>query len=1162
GSTPDHPFYKDAPVPTEIPEGCRFTGWYEDQALTKPITNEEIREYVTTDDVTFYAGYEEVCTITYKFANDDKKGFIFVDDNRNDPESDDYVIKAAKGKPLGDAFPIVKYENPSDRLNTEQDYVFDGFYLSSDANPGSKIDLDSYIITGDTVLYAGFTSEMFTITFKDHDEILRKICIPKGGSYRYYDREKDAETVYGCPELLNKRYDYDTRPATRPTGLWTTNADGSGEIWSLNEDLHFYIDESGKKVTLGDNGFVPRSDMTFYAQYTETIKLSLDTDDYINKSASIKNRVLWFDEYNFDKEKTEHFAYVGKGTLYGYLGISDHRSKFKYDINNDKKFYRLGFKDKDCNEVYDISDAITKDNTVIYSKKSLLKAKVELCSGEGYFNEKTEMGSYIRYRTHELPDDYNESYGIIFDEPLINDKTRAFLGFYYPLTSDPESPDMNRPYQYMMYKEGKCTLVFPESVLKAAYNNLWLVAAYGTSVNVTLDAGEGAYFERENESSQNANDKYIREKTRIQKVAAGKNMVLSSHLSEIRNSSGRRFLGWYYRDDEDNEQKLVTSETGGAEYFRAYEDITIYAKWSGEPGDEQLPDISSLSIYGPINALKIGEKYETGIIVESSGTYDLKNVKWIVSDCTYDDSNNIKRQPVIVENNGNIIARAAGTAKIYAELDGVISNTITVTVSNEIIPAGVLFDPDITDYNLEIGDSVRVDLTFNPTWLDEAIAVTSTIPEVAEVRFLGNCLYIDAKKAGATIINLKSDIIDVSIGVSVSRPAEKVKAPISDPEVLDGETLTVDAGTVLRLYSETLGARIYYTTDGSEPDEASAEFVGTLNLDASKFTGPEESLTIKAKAYKGTDYAPSDTVTFTYKLSSDWGDITDDLKASVFENKISNVPTDLWYVIDGNRVDEKLTDYKVTYTGSKITFDDKILVYHGKRRLWQNRDYTLKYSNNINAAANDAVNKKNKSVAPSLTIKGKGSYAKTRVFAFEILKADIDDSVISSERVMSLSKAAKLGSVKPVITYNGKKLVAGSDYVLKFYKGDAVSEDKLIADPAKYVPSKDTEYTEGVYTIAIEDAPDSADGKKGINFKAHDDNKPKADTIKVLTFDPKDKKIVQASKLKAAMIGSNKAVKLAYFDEATESSEMSYYYDSDGKVDLEKVFDNGEGKKP
>jgi len=80
---------------------------------------------------------------------------------------------------------------------------------------------------------------------------------------------------------------------------------------------------------------------------------------------------------------------------------------------------------------------------------------------------------------------------------------------------------------------------------------------------------------------------------------------------------------------------------------------------------------------------------------------------------------------------------------------------------------------------------------------------------------------------------------------------------------------------LIELSCSTLEAKIYYTIDGSEPDEGSSLYSDTIQL--------LSSTTIKARGYK-EGYNPSDIATFTYTIAS----ITDfTIKAKAFKSGLN-----------------------------------------------------------------------------------------------------------------------------------------------------------------------------------------------------------------------------------------------------------------------------------
>lgn len=102
----------------------------------------------------------------------------------------------------------------------------------------------------------------------------------------------------------------------------------------------------------------------------------------------------------------------------------------------------------------------------------------------------------------------------------------------------------------------------------------------------------------------------------------------------------------------------------------------------------------------------------------------------------------------------------------------------------------------------------------------------------------------------------------------------------------------------------------------------------------------------------------------------------------------------------------------VEYTGKAITFDD-LKVYYGEIELKKGTDYTVKYSNNIKAAAAGTKS------SPSVTVTGKGNYSGTISEQFTIKQCDFENS--GAERIIA-----------PDITvaYNGKAITKISNQIM------------------------------------------------------------------------------------------------------------------------------------
>ncbi|MCR4650944.1 MAG: hypothetical protein K5662_04245 [Lachnospiraceae bacterium] len=292
-------------------------------------------------------------------------------------------------------------------------------------------------------------------------------------------------------------------------------------------------------------------------------------------------------------------------------------------------------------------------------------------------------------------------------------------------------------------------------------------------------------------------------------------------------------------------------------------------------------------------------------------------------------------------------------------------------------------------------------------------------------------------------------------------------------------------------------------------------------------------LTAKASkrvdGYKAVTYIPDNNSEYRWFCApyEDWGDIPDSFKVK-FNNDPNRVPEDLWLVFGNDAIgytsvytsEDEIVDYIKQYTGSAITFNDDVYVFHGNRRLWENRDYTLSYKNNINVATPDAGVK-----APTLIVKGKGTYSSTAEFRFSIGKADIRTAGLTSEVTMTAAAGSKIGTVKPALTFAGKKLTLGKDYDLTYYY-DWVSDYNRIEDPANTTVTSD-----GCYMIRIT-------AHDGSNFEGYH-----LTYITVRGIDTKNNNVTAMNKVKVSV---PKAKDLPYTEAGYSLSEM---------------FDNRNGKK-
>ena len=152
--------------------------------------------------------------------------------------------------------------------------------------------------------------------------------------------------------------------------------------------------------------------------------------------------------------------------------------------------------------------------------------------------------------------------------------------------------------------------------------------------------------------------------------------------------------------------------------------------------------------------------------------------------------------------------------------------------------------------------------------------------------------------------------------------------------------------------------------------------------------------------------------------------ITEDNSFSA-ECEVTVIPPDGLYVEGLN------TNYP--YTGSALKPDVK--VYDGDKLLKAGTDYTITYKNNTKAAAADSAK------APTITIKGKGSYTATKTLHFNIDPADINEATVAEVTLAQTAKPKTL-TVSPKVTWNGKTLKAGTDFTVDYFDWDRKSTDQ------------------------------------------------------------------------------------------------------------------------
>lgn len=331
----------------------------------------------------------------------------------------------------------------------------------------------------------------------------------------------------------------------------------------------------------------------------------------------------------------------------------------------------------------------------------------------------------------------------------------------------------------------------------------------------------------------------------------------------------------------------------------------------------------------------------------------------------------------------------------------------------------------------EINPLTRRNYIVYPLWLENhTVSIYSDGNLVEEVEIphgksLADIAYEDPVKEGFTFTGYKNEsgkafaksipiTEDITISAIWTKAGDLI---IFAPEAsIPSGKISINDG--IELTTQTKDAQIYYTIDGTEATKEAILYNDVLVHD-----GDSSEIVIHAIAVKDTIDEDGQEVTcisaeavFTYEYYDllSWGDLKS-VDRSLYANP-DQIPEGVWFA----GIDEK-----ASYTGSAITFN--VRVYNGKTLLESNKDYTIKYTNNINAAKSDSKK------APTVTITGKGNFKGSYKKTFTILPYEIDDDYqfgykLDEEYVYT----KKVIKAVPVIYFGTKKLSSKNDYSLSY----------------------------------------------------------------------------------------------------------------------------------
>lgn len=192
-----------------------------------------------------------------------------------------------------------------------------------------------------------------------------------------------------------------------------------------------------------------------------------------------------------------------------------------------------------------------------------------------------------------------------------------------------------------------------------------------------------------------------------------------------------------------------------------------------------------------------------------------------------------------------------------------------------------------------------------------------------------------------------------------------------------------------------------YTLDGEEPHstiDSETKYGTELKLDLSDLLEQEGKVAVRIYIFGNDKHPTSQVYTYEYSVCYDNFNIT-----------VETIPAQ-------------------EYTGAQIK--PVVKAYDGDKLLTLNKDYTLSYKNNINAAAAGSEN------APTVILKGKGAYSDTIEIPFTI-KSKSYFTDISGKTFLPLTETdgvwtADLKDARIVVKDGKKVLKEGRDYTVTY----------------------------------------------------------------------------------------------------------------------------------
>ncbi len=205
-------------------------------------------------------------------------------------------------------------------------------------------------------------------------------------------------------------------------------------------------------------------------------------------------------------------------------------------------------------------------------------------------------------------------------------------------------------------------------------------------------------------------------------------------------------------------------------------------------------------------------------------------------------------------------------------------------------------------------------------------------------------------------------------------------------------------------------------------------FVATIS--EQEYTG-EAIEPVVVLTYNGVTLQENIDYRVTYRKNTEVGTATATIKGrgnygGTIRVNFEIVGADLRSLASNNQLEVLLggeADFTTVHTGTSIEPEVTVVLSNGKV-LSEGTDYTVSYENNIQPGT------------AKVTIAGMGNYIGSIEKTFEIRKHDIGNASVVAGKKVTVLYAPNGQSPVPKVEYEGKRLVAGTDFTTSYYPID------------------------------------------------------------------------------------------------------------------------------